>query len=633
MEGWLANADPVTLEPAERVALEPALIDGTLIQVEKGVRFADEGMLVTFACEFVLEHEASHLLSGAKACFQRLAELWGNDIGKPSTLCGCILGALHNSGRFDAWAWARQAVQEGMRSYDVLYVLEVSLTRFERAQAASVFQFFVEPYGKPITAGSIYAPLQEWLGEHAAVATGIKDLHEAAPKDASWSLYACVLHALAAHDFASGIQGILASAQSATTSLSGPAVHVLGLLAYADPERRAALGEAIRICAAIVRGADHPLTETAVEALGRLAAYDEDSVIPILDEAGRTQRPSVLGPLSIFIFRNERAHGSKAWFWPLVMHLTAARDVDEGRFGHVDMMLSNWIRDDARASRALEFLNSWVANQPIEALAKKGIEGAFPTTLHRFVEHPAAFGSALVQWFLHDDTRFPLVAQKIIAHLRIAKVSNLAFDPETLDGLNPAELKLLTRRFLGYVSGEDILLSLTFSLLRTNDAKERTAGLVAFVLLDRVGYDYPGYTIDFLKGRLAATEESGEVKSFCAQIASKLEARLAALEALPNLKEFHPPSSKVLRFEKERHRKINEAFEEASKNSILRQIATEIRLKGGLRTFQHFQDHYTAPMELKPHSQTMALPRSETSDPLGAARERLQFRRATKDTP
>lgn len=51
----------------------------------------------------------------------------------------------------------------------------------------------------------------------------------------------------------------------------------------------------------------------------------------------------------------------------------------------------------------------------------------------------------------------------------------------------------------GYLFGHDIVLPLVFSLLNTRDAKDRTFGLFAGVVRDRLGYDYPEETLAFLK--------------------------------------------------------------------------------------------------------------------------------------
>jgi len=78
---------------------------------------------------------------------------------------------------------------------------------------------------------------------------------------------------------------------------------------------------------------------------------------------------------------------------------------------------------------------------------------------------------------------------------------------------------------------------------------------------------------------------------------------------------------------------MNEVVEQARKQSIWNQFATQVPLKAGRRTFQTIQGRYTNPTELKGMSHSIALPLSEISDPAGAERERRLYRRAKKDSP
>ena len=103
------------------------------------------------------------------------------------------------------------------------------------------------------------------------------------------------------------------------------------------------------------------------------------------------------------------------------------------------------------------------------------------------------------------------------------------------------------------------------------------------------------------------------------------------LGALPRLKEFLPSSSKERRFNKERWKQMNKAVEEGRKESVLLQFTSQVILKAGRQSFQSIDNRYTEPMTLKSISHSVAIPRSEVTDPARAARERLQYRSATRD--
>ncbi len=634
---WSAGGDPVLIEDvAMRAELDPALRDGIVFEDEMGLRFASEPSMVLAAAQYILHTEGPLLTSTPKACFERLDEIFGKEIGKKDMVSGHVLAHLHNGGQLDAYSWGRQAIEAGVGVFDVLHVLEGAVIHLEDARAESIFQFFAGHYESvknDLAGGLVYPELQAWFAQHPDVAREVKRLHEEHSEERSAGLFGCSLHGLLLNDFQSGFALIVAASKSPYPMIAGPSVHVLGLADYSDPSRRASLNETIQVCTDILRTPGHSLLGTAVGTLSRLVTLDENVIVGLLDEAGKTAAPEALYALSGFLWREEKTVGGKDWFLTLVFHLTSAKTEHKGILSHIDMMLMGWGRDPVKGPLSLEFMNVWISKQPSDAFNEVGLEVSFSSTVRRLAEQPTALSRALTGWLLHNDSRYPQVAQKLMARLRTEGLTSLELDSAIIDELTQDEIRFLLRRILGYIVGDEMQIHLVFSLVHTRDAKDRTFGYVASVLQDQVGYDYPYQTIEYLKERLTSENETDEVKALCSKITAELQERLDALDALPDLKEFHPSSLKMRQFSKARQRKINEAFEEASQNSIWRQMTTHISLKAGTRTFQTINGQYTDPMELKEMSHSVALPRSEISDPAGAARERLLYRRAKKDTP
>jgi hypothetical protein len=613
-----------------------ALASGALIEDADGLRFASETALVEAATQQMIETERGHLLANPKACFERLDEIFGNEIGKEQMVCGRVLAALHNSGELDAFSWARLAIEAGVGVFDVLRVLESTVSLLDDAKADSVFEFFCGHYEKTkndLARGLIYGKLDPWLIGHPNVARGLMQLHETQATERSGSLYACALSALMNHDFVVAHGLALAAAQAPDPLISGPSMHSLGLAKYDMPERRSALERSIELCARTFRVGNHPNLETAVATLTRLVPFDEPTVVELLDEAGKTGVPLALYPISTLLWTQDKEHASKPWFRRLLMHLTAARPEHGGILRNIDFVLMRWVRDPALLPLATEFINAWIASQPREIVQQVNIADAFQSAIHRIAEIPAALNQMLTLWLIHEDQRYPLIASKLVSRLRTEGLTALSLDKATLDDLDEAGFRFLVRRMLGYLSGDEVLIKLVFSLARTHDAKSRTFGFIRAMLQQHVGYDYPHQTVEYMKERTADAGESAEIRALADEMAKTLQDQLDTLDALPVLKEFMPPSEKTKRFSKERHRQMNEAMEEASKDSIWRKIATNIPLKAGRRTFQAIQGRYTDVTELKSMSHSVALPRSEICDPAGSARERLLMRRAKRGTP
>lgn len=632
-----AERKPVPLADAgEREALQQELHSGVLVEDADGVRFASEAVLVQGATQCMLETERDRLLASPKACFERLDDIFANEIGKQEMVCGRVLAALHNAGDLDAFSWARLAIEAGVGVFDVLHVLESAVSLFDDAKVESIFEFFCGHYEKTkndLARGLTYGKLDPWLTGHPQVAHGIKRLHEAQPAERSGSLYACALTATMTDNFAAGHALAFTAAQSAEPLVTGPSLHALGLAKYGEPERRHALDETIQLCARVFRTPNHPNLETAVATLTRLLKFDEAAIVPLLDEAARTGAPEALYALSVLVYTEDKALRDKPWFLPLLMYLTAARTEHAGILHNIDFVLMGWVRDPSRLPHVVAFINAWIARQPAEVFKQTGVADAFQSTIHRIAEIPSALSHILTSWLLHDDRRYSLVASKLVFRLRTEGLAALALDPAILDNLDEAGIRFVVRRMLGYLSGDEVLIRLVFSLAHTRDAKARTFGFIRSVYQQHVGHDYPFQTVEYLKQRSADSAEAEEVRGLADEVAKTLQDELDTLDALPTLKEFMPPSNKSRRFAMERRRQINDAMEEASKDSIWRQIATNIPLKAGRRTFQTIQGRYTDVTELKSISHTVALPRSEICDPAGSARERFLMRRARRDSP
>ncbi len=589
--------------------------------------------MVLAATEHFLRTETDRLLTSPRACFERLHDVFAREIGKEHRVSGCALAELHNAGRLDGFAWGRQAIEAGMRVFDVLHVMEGAVPLFTAARAQEIYDFFAGHYEQvknDLAGGMLYLKLPLWLAKLPDIARALKQMHEASPQQRSTGLYACALHGLILHRFDGGFDLALEAARSPTALVSGPALHMLGLVEYANPPHFEALAQVIELCARIIRTPGHAQLGTATRTLGRLLPAAETRIHPLLEEAVKTEDPEALYALSEALFHTQEKLRDRKWFWPLYLHLTAAKAEHKGILDNIDMVLMRWICDPARQEQVLEFLNGWIAHQPIEVIRDTALEKLFDATLHDLMGQPALLNRAVTVWLLHDDMRYPSVAFQVISHLPEPAAKSIALDPAIIDTLQPNELRFLVKRILGFIISDNVQIHLIFSLVRTRDAKTRTLDLVMEALRDHVGYDFPYQTVNYLRERRAA-ESDEDIRTLCGQVISALENQLAALDGLPWLKELVSVSAEGHRFARERGKQMNKAIDEASKDSIWRQLTTHVVLKAGRRTFQSIQGRYTEPTELKGVSHSIALPRSEISDPAGAALKRYVFRTTTKD--
>lgn len=627
------NRSPVQVSKEARAVLQSAISDGLLVEDDLGIRFADERAMVTAATAHLLAVESDQLLVSPRSCFERLDQVFSLEIGKEYRVSGFALAELHNTKRIDGFAWGRQAIETGIDVFDVLHVMEGAVPYFAIASVQSMCDFFAGHYEtvrRDLLGGSLYAKLPLWLSTLPDIAQALRQTYELSPKESTASLYGCALYGLILNFFDTGFDLAFKLAQSPTVLISGPALHILGLVDYANPPHFQALEQIIELCAGIVSTPGHPHFGTATSTLGRLLPKSEEKIVPLLHKAASTENPEGLYALSETLFRLENELREREWFWPLFLRLTVAKTERKGIFDNIDMVLTNWVNQPKWQDKPPAFLNAWIAHQSIETIQDGVLERLFDSTLHRLGQQLPLLIHTVTMWMLHDDIRYPMVASIVMRHFQIRRMEPMTLDKSALDALQPNEIIFLVRRILGFIIDCDTQINLIFSLVRTRDANVRTLDLVKEVLLDNVGYDYPYQTIDFLKKR-QGSETDQVIVALSREIETTLSSRMATTNSLPWLKELVPVSAKTHRFARERGKQMNKAIDEASKDSIFRQLASHVVLKAGRKTFQRMQDRYTTPMELKEMSHSVAWPYSEISDPAGAALQRILFKTTTRN--
>jgi hypothetical protein len=218
----------------------------------------------------------------------------------------------------------------------------------------------------------------------------------------------------------------------------------------------------------------------------------------------------------------------------------------------------------------------------------------------------------------------------LIGYLWVHGVKQPRFAKNTLDSLNNEDFKYLARRVLGWTFYGEALLSLTFSLLDTEDAPQRTFGWVNALLVNDIGRNYPQATLQAIEEKLQ--DALPEVEQLLREVQTKLLAYKATISELPIRHELYPPvpmrirHAVALKSEKE-HR---ESSERASKNSIWQQLCTNIPLKAGTGCFSFREGKLSEINRLASFSVSVSLPAQYIIDPVNDEISRLGFRIAKR---
>lgn len=298
--------------------------------------------------------------------------------------------------------------------------------------------------------------------------------------------------------------------------------------------------------------------------------------------------------------------------------LAAKAGQGEGAYHGLDHILTALYKSSEK-STCLQWMDTWAAANADKA---PSLPERFPELFEALAQDDEDLGVLLVRWLTHDEVGIVKMARNVLDELGLRDRGGLAFPASVLDGMSPSSLLHLVRRVLANVLREEQRISLIWSLTRTDSAETRTYPLVRDAMANFVGYDYPTATREHLEAVLAK-EDVAPAGKLAHQILEAMKKYYDTLDGLPTIEELRPLSEHRHRFAKEHHRLMNMAFEEASKNSIFRQIATTIHLKAGRSSFSMRDGEVGEKMHMSSASHSMSLPRSESIDKVGSDLQRL----------
>ena len=174
------------------------------------------------------------------------------------------------------------------------------------------------------------------------------------------------------------------------------------------------------------------------------------------------------------------------------------------------------------------------------------------------------------------------------------------------------------------------MLSLTFSLLSTQNAQQRTFNLVYTLLVEEVGRNYPQSTLEAIQERL--NDASLEEKQLLKKVQTDLLAYNEAIKQLPVRYEFRSPIPMRIRHAValKKAREQREATDKANEKSILRQLCTTVSLKAGTGSFSIFQGKISDINRLGSYSCLISLPAQYVVDPLNDEIKNLGLRAAKR---
>lgn len=571
-------------------------------------------------------------LSGNDALFDAAYGLWRSEISHPDSASGRFLGLVDQNESVLLWA-AKVIGGKSRRVFDVLHLLEKALPHLPNIRAEEVVAVIDaqhESTKRDMAGGMIFNALERRLRSESQIAWEVWHITRTNMSESMQSLYGTALQALMHTDQQSlALEKARHDTEDIDPLIAGPALWTIGRAIQAHKLNDCDLDACVAALMNKTSGASPEIQHAAIRAVAHASLKDERLLLELVRLASE-QGDYTLGVIADFLFMNQQdLTVSSLHFKFLLQSLVGLLPSQQNAINNFDWVLHQLYATPEHRPLVLDCLTQWLIQHGGSSLNDKALIELFDQTIMRIANDQPGFQAVITRWLVAPEKQLAVAFGGFISYLHVRGMKSPAFSAEVLNTFTSLDFRFLVRRLLGYVISEEPLLSLTFSLLETKNAPDRSFGWVYSLLTDEVGRDYAHATMDALKVR-QETADSPE-RELLAQIYAILLRRSTAMDDLPRLHELRPPMRLRRAIELNRAREMEEAMETANEKSIVRLISTVIPMKAGRGWFSVSDNKVGPTQHLQSISHSISLPKRALTDPAGYAIAGLMYRIAKRD--
>ncbi len=598
---------------------------------DKTIRFASLEARNRCVASYVFEINKTEFTNNSRMWLDAAYDLWRCEIGKTDTASGRLLALVHETD--DVLSIAANAIQvKSVDVFDALHVIKAALPYLTKLAIEEVFRLCAaqhESTKNDLCAGMIYSELERYFVRQPQAVRAAHLFLRETPAEGAASLHLVFIMALAKSSPEEAVRLSLEDAKSQSAILKSAALYTLGRL----------------LASSIVTSDSIPSVSTAiiahmvdsVEQVRLSAIHAAAQAVPIIDvfdasliSLGEAGDQHALSASANALFMNTAEMKHKANFGDWFSLMRKVLPSSKGVLDSFDHILGQMIADPEQQQFAISCLTEWVEENAKDVPKDKSAAELFDGTIGEIANRPELLSQVITDWFLSDSRQLAAAAAGLLSFLWVRKLREVEFSVPRLDGLEQGDLIFLVRRMLGFVTSEEHLLSLTMSLLKTQDAPQRTFGIVHSLLIDEIGRDYPSSTIEML-GAASSSATDANLSAFYSSAIKVIKDRINVLDALPRLTELRPPPRLQRQFSGAHAKQMEAASEDAKKHSIIRQIAMEIPIKAGIGSFSFHDGNLTEPTHFHSLSTSISLPRRYVIDTVGYEIHAMMFRLAKRE--
>jgi hypothetical protein len=571
-------------------------------------------------------------LNGTVSLIDAAYELWRNEVGHPDLASSRLLVIASQSVNV-LLEMANNIRNENRRVFEILRLLEIALPHLPNLRAediVAVVEAQHESTKRDMASGIFFNSIERRLRSESKLAWDIWCLTKGNMSESMQSLYSSALQALMYTDQQTlALQKAREDAEDNNALIAGAAMWTLGRAIQNHNLNYSDLDNCVAVLIKKTSGAPSEIQQSAIRAVAHASLKDERLMLELVRLALEYD-DYTLAVIADFLFMNQQDFPvSSPHFKPLLQSLVRLLPTQQNAIGNFDLVLHQLYATPEHRSMVLDYLTQWVIQHGDTSLNDKALIELFDQTIMQITKDQPGFQALITRWLVAPEKQLAVAFGGLISYLHIRGMKSPTFSPAVLNTFTSQDFRFLARRLLGYVISEEPLLSLTVSLLETNNAPERSFAWVNLLLSEDVGRDYAHATMEALKLRLE-TANSPE-KELLVQIQAILLQRSTAMDDLQRLQELRPPMRLRRAIALSRAREMEVAIEKANERSIFRSISTVIPMKAGRGWFSVSDNKVQPTQQLQSISHSVSLPKRALTDPVGYAIDGFHYRIAKRE--
>jgi hypothetical protein len=620
----------ITIEVLTPISFSPKQIDELYCIDGNELKFTSiEARNHCAAVHGFRKFDDSELPLDARRIFDEAHQLWIQEIGHTDFTDGRFLGLMSEKLNILNAGTEVIANSDVHNVFDVLRSIGNALPFIANMNVVGIVELAAVQHSKTsgdLLSGMFFNQLSDYLSACPQLAKELYALVRENMFPANANLYGAALISLvAAGQAIEAAELAITDTDTACNERVAGALWVLGRLSNhweKEPDLKNRVQETLKVMG---HHSNSNVSRQAWQALSNAAVSQPELVAELLLHAQPDNQPA-LQVLGNFVFMNLKIVKDHLNLADMLYALT---DLDAELANNFDSSLSRLIETGIHDQLVYDCLTTWILKHYNTKTSDEKLDLCFPQSVMKLANKPL-LNELITRWLISDERVLAAAYANLISHLWVHGVKQPVFAKEILDTLNADDFKYLVRRLIGWTFHEEALLSLTFSLLKTNETQQRTFGWVHALLVNEVGRNYSHATLEAIQEKLE--EATPEVKELLKSAHAELLAYAEAINQLPIRHELRPPIPERIRHAValKKSRETREARDKADEQSIFQQICTRIQLKAGTGSFSIYDGKIGPINRLGSYSCSVTLPAQYVIDPLNDEITKLGLRLAKR---